>query len=78
MIDNNIEISKMSLEDFNDIKESLVSEFDNFWNPETLENELKNENSYYIVAKINKIEHNKTSCLKASSVLKADLKPSLE
>lgn len=53
MIGNNVKIAKMSLEDFNKIKESLVSEFDNFWNPEILENELKNENSYYIVAKIN-------------------------
>lgn len=53
MIDNNkINISKMSLNDFKEIKNNLVSEFDDFWNSETLENELKNENSYYIVAKI--------------------------
>lgn len=50
---NTIEISKMSLEDFQEIKACLISEFDDFWNAETLENELKNENSYYIVAKIN-------------------------
>ena len=54
MIDNNkIEVSEMSLIDFEKIENSLVSEFDDFWNAETLENELKNENSYYIVAKIN-------------------------
>lgn len=53
MIDTNkIEISKMSLDDFDEIKFKLVSEFDDFWNTETLENELKNENSYYIVAKL--------------------------
>ena len=54
MSDNNkIEISKMSLEDFELIKSTLITEFDDFWNSETLENELKSKNSYYIVAKIN-------------------------
>ena len=54
MSDNNkIEISKMSLEDFELIKSTLITEFDDFWNSETLENELKSKNSYYIVAKKN-------------------------
>lgn len=54
MIDiNRIEISKMSLEDFEGIKNILTSDFDNFWNEKILEDELKNENSYYIVAKMN-------------------------
>ena len=54
MIDNNkIEISKMSLNDFKEIENILVSDFDDFWNSETLKNELKSENSYYIVAKLN-------------------------
>ena len=54
MSDNNkIKIFKMSLEDFELIKSTLITEFDDFWNSETLENELKSKNSYYIVAKIN-------------------------
>lgn len=54
MSDNNkIKISKMSLEDFELIKSTLITKFDDFWNSETLENELKSKNSYYIVAKIN-------------------------
>lgn len=54
MIDTNqIEISEMSLQDFILIKNTLSTSFDDFWNEETLLNELKNENSYYLVAKIN-------------------------
>ena len=50
---NKIEISKMTLTDFEEIQNILTSEFDDFWNSETLKNELENNNSYYIVAKIN-------------------------
>ena len=52
---NNTEftISKMTMEDFNEIQDILLTEFDNFWNVETLKNELENENSYYFVAKQN-------------------------
>ena len=49
---NNIQISKMTLDDFNKIKDVLISDFDDFWNVNTLEEELINENSYYLVAKI--------------------------
>ena len=48
-----IEISEMSLTDFDEIKNVLTSDFDDFWNSETLKNELCNNNSHYIVAKIN-------------------------
>ena len=52
MIDNNkVEVTKMTLENFEEIKDILISEFDDFWNTKTLEDELKNDNSYYIVAK---------------------------
>ena len=52
MIDNTeFTISKMTLEDFEEIKDVLTSQFDDFWNSEILRNELKNENSYYLVAK---------------------------
>ena len=50
---NNVEISKMTLTDFCDIKDILITDFDDFWNVSTFENELKDENSYYLVAKIN-------------------------
>lgn len=50
---NNIEISEMTLTDFNNIKDILISDFDDFWNTNTFLNELQTENSYYLVAKIN-------------------------
>lgn len=43
----------MTLADFEEIKDILVEEFDNFWKPSILEGELKSENSKYIVAKEN-------------------------
>ena len=48
---NNIDIHKMSNEDFEEIKDTLTTEFDNFWNAATLKEELQNSNSYYIVVK---------------------------
>ena len=48
-----IEISQMSLTDFEELQNILISDFDDFWNPETLKKELQNNNSHYIVAKIN-------------------------
>lgn len=50
---NNIQISKMTLDDFADIKNVIILEFDDFWNTTTLEQELKTDNSYYLVAKLN-------------------------
>lgn len=53
MIDiKKITISKMTLDDFEEIKDILISKYDNFWNPKVLENELKNQNSYYVIAKL--------------------------
>ena len=46
-----IEVYKMSLNDLENIKEILVSDFDDFWNYSTLKEELSNANSYYLVAK---------------------------
>lgn len=43
----------MTLADFEEIKDILVEEFDNFWKPSILESELRSENSKYIVAKEN-------------------------
>lgn len=49
---NNITISKMTLNDFASITDTLTSDFDDFWNTSTFEQELKSENSYYLVGKI--------------------------
>ena len=43
----------MNLSDYEEIKDILVTEFDEFWKPSILESELKSENSKYIVAKEN-------------------------
>ena len=43
----------MTLKDYEDIKDILIDEFDDFWRPSILESELKSENSKYIVAKEN-------------------------
>jgi len=45
-----IRIEKMNLDHFIRIKEILLSEFDDFWNENLLEEELQNPNSNYIVA----------------------------
>ncbi len=43
----------MTLKDYENIKDILIDEFDDFWKPSILESELKSENSKYIVAKEN-------------------------
>ena len=50
---DNIVIEEMKLKDLRNIKNNLTSEFDDFWNFNILKEELQNENSKYIVAKIN-------------------------
>lgn len=49
----NIEIFEMTLEDYVQIKDVLISDFDNFWSPEILKSEIIGENKKYIVAKQN-------------------------
>ena len=48
----NLLIEKMNLNHLENIKDTLYSEFDNFWTISTLKNELENSNTYYIIAKI--------------------------
>ncbi len=48
-----LEISNMSLIDLQNIQDILLTEFDNFWSYTVFENELKNSNSEYFVAKHN-------------------------
>ena len=43
----------MTFSDFEKIKDSLEIDFDEFWNANILESELKSENSKYIVAEEN-------------------------
>lgn len=49
---DNIKIEKMNLTDLEAIKNILASNFDDFWNYNILKEELQNENSKYLVAKI--------------------------
>lgn len=46
-------IKKMTLSDLNEICDILTSDFDDFWNANILETELKNPFSEYFVARIN-------------------------
>lgn len=45
-------INEMTLIDFEQIKDILITDFDDFWSSEILANEIKKLNSKYIVAKI--------------------------
>ena len=52
----NLKIFEMTLQDFDEIKDILISDFDDFWSPEVLKSEITGENKRYIVAKLeNKI-----------------------
>ena len=50
---DNVEISIMNLSDLELIKDTLLTDFDDFWNYNTFKNELLNPNSKYIIAKRN-------------------------
>ncbi len=50
---NEIQIKEMSLFDLENIKDILISDFDDFWNYNILKEELKSSNSKYIIAKTN-------------------------
>lgn len=49
----NIEITPMTLEDLNQIANTLTSDFDEFWNYNIIKDELNADNSNYLVAKLN-------------------------
>lgn len=49
----NIKIEKMTVTDLNNIKDNLNNDFDDFWNYSILKEEIKSNNSKYIIAKIN-------------------------
>lgn len=48
-----IKIENMTLTDLYSIQDTLVSDFDDFWNYSVLKSELESPNSHYIVAKDN-------------------------
>lgn len=50
---DNIKISKMTVSDLELIKDSLISDFDDFWSYNVFKSELLNPNSEYIVARLN-------------------------
>ena len=47
------DISKMTLEDLNNIKDNLISDFDDFWNYSVFKSELESDSSHYLVVKDN-------------------------
>ena len=48
-----MEITSMTLSDLELMKDTLYSDFDNFWSYNVLKQELKNEKTKYIIAKEN-------------------------
>lgn len=48
-----IKIEEMTLSDFEEIKDILQTEFDEFWTPGVLKSELESDLSKYVVAKEN-------------------------
>ena len=53
VINMDINIKNMNIEDLENIKEILTTDFDDFWNYSTLKEELKSDNSKYIIATLN-------------------------
>ena len=47
----NFKIEKMTLNDLQEIKNILTSDFDDFWSYDILKQELECDNSYFLVAK---------------------------
>lgn len=47
------DITKMTLDDLNNIKDNLISDFDDFWNYSVFKSELESHTSHYLVVKDN-------------------------
>lgn len=47
-------VEKMCLKDLDEISKNLSTDFDDFWSYSIFESELKQDNSHYLVAKVNK------------------------
>lgn len=50
---SNIKFENMTISDLDNIKNILYTDFDDFWSYNIFKSELENENSKYIVAKLN-------------------------
>lgn len=50
---SNIKFENMTVSDLDNIKDILYTDFDDFWSYNIFKSELENENSKYIVAKLN-------------------------
>lgn len=50
---DNIQIFRMTISELEEIQDTLLLDFDDFWNVNTFKEELLNPNSKYIMAKIN-------------------------
>lgn len=46
-----LQFNKMTINDFYTISDNLLSDFDDFWNSDTLKQEIESKNSYFIIAK---------------------------
>lgn len=51
---SNIKFENMTISDLDNIKNILYTDFDDFWSYNIFKSELENENSKYIVAKLNR------------------------
>lgn len=49
-----IDIKKMTLKDFEEISNILISDFDDFWTSDCLKQELDCDTSYFLVARVGK------------------------
>lgn len=49
-----MEITEMTLKDLEDMKDTLYSDFDNFWSYNVLKQELENPNTTYIYSQRSK------------------------
>ncbi len=49
----NLNFSNMNISDLDEIKDILVSDFDDFWTYSILKDELNSSSSHYIVARLN-------------------------
>ena len=54
-----MEITSMTLADLELMKDTLYSDFDNFWSYNVLKQELENEKTKYIIAKENNTDYDK-------------------
>ena len=55
-------LEKMDITDFEKIRSTLISEYDDFWSEDTLKNAIKNDNYEVFVAKEDARKYNGVCC----------------